>query len=138
MKKHWYYDKFYEKHKDKIGSYPFFWSNDKKEKRKKAWKKQREKYGFDERETWNLDYTFITWVYERFSMYKDIGSEVVDLEYHKFTVEGKEYTQLQLINIILELCEFLLKNDDSWKEEYYAVYSELLKLFSVIIPAMWW
>ena len=138
MKKHYYYDKFYKDNKDKIGSYPFFWTTDKKEKRNKLWKKQRKKYGFDDRETWGLDYTFIIWVYERFNMYRDIGGKIIDLDYHKFNIDGLEYSQRELINKILSICENLLMSSDDWEEDYINQYKELLKLFSVIIPAMWW
>lgn len=47
-------------------------------------KKQRKKYGFDERETWELGYTLITWLYSHLMMYKDVS--ICDLEYHKFDI----------------------------------------------------
>lgn len=45
---------------------------------------QREKYGFDERETWSLDYTFACWLYEHLKMYLDVNC--VDLEFYKFDI----------------------------------------------------
>lgn len=48
--------------------------------------KQREEYGFDDRETWSLDYTSAGWLYSHLLMYKEIGGEVVDLNFHKFLI----------------------------------------------------
>ena len=71
-------------------------------------------------------------------MYRDIGGKIVDLEYHKFNIDGLEYSQRELINKILSICENLLMKSDDWEEDYTNQYNELLKLFSAIIPAMWW
>ena len=38
-----------------------FMSND--DPREKGWSKERKEYGFDNRETWNLDRIFIEWIY---------------------------------------------------------------------------
>ena len=40
------------------------WEWNLNDKRQEQWKKEREEYGFDERETWNLDYMFDLWFYE--------------------------------------------------------------------------
>lgn len=49
---------------------------------------QREKYGFDDRETWNLDYTMASWIYSHLRMLLDVS--IVDLEYHKFDIPALE------------------------------------------------
>lgn len=48
--------------------------------------KQRTKYGFDERETWSLDYTLATWLYSHLMMYKEIGGEIINLTFYSFDV----------------------------------------------------
>ena len=136
--KHYYYDKFYKNNKYDIGDYPYFFSYDKQESRNKHWKKQRKRYGFDDRETWSLDYTFIIWVYERFNMYKDKAGDIVDLDYHKFTIDGIEYTQREIIDKILDICEFIMKADVWITKNYEEKYNELLMLFGKVIHTMWW
>ena len=41
--------------------------------RNQKWEKEREECGFDERETWNLDFTFFCWLYERLMKYKEVS-----------------------------------------------------------------
>lgn len=53
-------------------------------KRNDKFKKQRKKYGFDERETWDLGYTSATWLYEHLKVFKKVN--IVDLNYHKFNI----------------------------------------------------
>ena len=43
----------------------YYWNGMKKDDRQPKWKEQQNKYGFDERETWSLDFTFIAWIYPR-------------------------------------------------------------------------
>ena len=66
-----------------------------------SWAKEREEYGFDNRETWNLDRIFIEWIYTRVLMYKEYT--ICNLDYHKFTYKDSEITQAEAIDKILEL-----------------------------------
>lgn len=58
--------------------------------RAERFKKQIEEYGFDDRETWNLDYISACWLYEHLMMFREIGGQVVDLKFHKFNVKVAE------------------------------------------------
>ncbi len=49
------------------------------DKRAPRFAKQRELYGFDERETWALNITFIEWIYSRCMMYLETASEIVNI-----------------------------------------------------------
>ena len=50
----------------------FFWrKDDTDDKRAPLWKEQREKYGFDERETWGLNTTIAAFVYPRLKMFAE-------------------------------------------------------------------
>lgn len=122
--------------------------------RDKRFEEQRKIYGFDERETWDLDGTFYMWLYERLKMYVEIGGQIVDLNYHKFTFKGKEYTQLELINMMLERLEYYFKEDaiDNKMDEYrkqgmdiveadkkaYEPVMEIGEIWAIILPSMWW
>ena len=44
------------------------------------------KYGFDERETWSLDYTMAKWISSRLKMYLLYANKMVDLTCYKFDI----------------------------------------------------
>ena len=120
----------------------------------KFFQKEYETYGFASRETWNLDGTFYRWVYERVKRFVEVGGQIVDLNYHKFTFKGKEYTQLELINMMFERLEYYFDEDalDNKVDEYekqgmsiveadqkaYEPVVEIGEIWAILLPAMWW
>ena len=114
--------------------------------RNNRFKKQRKKYGFDERETWSMDYTLACWIYEHFMLYKEINC--VDLTFYKFNIpkwndeildEKIEVTQEEAINLVLEHIEFFLINEDfDREEEADNRFKYALIIMAEIMPAMWW
>lgn len=101
-------------------------------------------YGFASYETWNLDYQFYGWLYERLKRYLDVTSDVINLGYHKFEFEGKEYNQKQLIEKMIHGCELALTHDDyAWsdadltEEERKAIH-DVPYIWAVVMSAMWW
>lgn len=142
------------KYLDDIGEdYSWVWKPEGSE-RDKTFEKEREIYGFDNRETWNLDTVFYMWLYERLKMFVEIGGQVVDLNFHKFDFKGKEYTQLELINMMIERLEYYFNEDarDSKIDEYrkqgmgifeadnkaYEPVKEIGEIWALVLPAMWW
>ena len=128
------------KYLDDIGEdYSWVWKPEGSE-RDETFEKEREIYGFDSRETWSLDYVFYMWLYERLKMFVEIGGQVVDLNYHKFDFKGKEYTQLELINMMIERLEFYFKKGDLFvsSEEEYEPIKEIGEIWALVLPAMWW
>ena len=115
----------------------------KKDDRNKKWKKQREKYGFDSRETWNLNDMFYEWLYSRLSMYIEVASKIVDLSYHTFEYtptgesEPKIVTQGEAIEIIRAEAKRMILADilDS---DYKPFDENIMILFYKILPALWW
>lgn len=63
------------------------------------------------KECWNLDYELIKWLNEHLKVYKEEASKIVDLEFHKFTYKKKEYTQLEILNRLIEITDYLLDID---------------------------
>lgn len=107
------------------------------DKRQEKWEKQRKEYGFDSRETWNMDYSFHLWLYERLKMFLEVNC--VNLEYHKFKYKGKEYTQKQMIDMMLERLEFSFsKKYNEFDEKQFKYVSEIEKIWAKVLPAMWW
>lgn len=107
------------------------------DEREKRWQKQRDEYGFDDRETWSLDTTFFQWLYERLRMFRDIGGEVVDLNFHSFEVDGSKLTQLEIIDKMISNCEQIIKNGIP-DDETARLEQETARLWSIVVPAMWW
>lgn len=107
--------------------------------RESKWKEDRDIYGFDERETWSLDLSFVEWLYSHLMMY--VERCCVDLEFLEFDFEGKKYTQKEIINYILLCCkEYLLDDSDDIQEVNRVTHNmqKAIILFSIIFPAMWW
>lgn len=113
---------------------PDTWNPD--DKRQGKWQEERETYGFDERETWDLDYSFHLWLYERLKMFVKAP---INFEFHHFEYKGKTYTQKELIEMMLERLEFSFKEDYNRLNETQAAYvSEIEEIWAIVINAMWW
>lgn len=106
--------------------------------RQEQWAKEREEYGFDERETWALDSAFYCWLYERLKMYLDVNC--VNLTYHKFEYEGEELTQQECIDRMIHGCEIYFNQEDDWNisEEDQKAINDIAKIWAIVLPAMWW
>lgn len=95
-------------------------------KRLKNWLKCRRyqkiqiKDGFNPTETWDLEQSFYQWLYEGLRSYMDYATDVIDLdvdkEWYSLKYKGKWYTQRQLIEILLEKLEFVLRVDGNWRD----------------------
>lgn len=114
---------------------------DENDKRNDAWNEQRRQYGFDERETWNLNTTFIEWIYTRFMMYKEIC--IVDTSFHKIPYKDQEITQKEAIDKVLSLAKEILQNGDSvWNENIdkmiFENSREICEILKELLPYMWW
>lgn len=104
---------------------------------------QRRTRGWSDDETWNLDWEFFKWVNSRFKQYKKDASDIVDLEFYKFKYKGKEYTQLALIDKIIELTNGLIDEDyfdgqlcDAKQIEN--IKNEVFDIFKLIFFTMGW
>ena len=93
------------------------------------------------KECWSLDVSFYKWLKEHLKVYLKDAGNIVDLEYHKFEVDGAEYTQLEIIETmlaILDSIEELGVFDWAFHEDLKRMTSDLCKLWAIILPAMWW
>ena len=104
------------------------------DKRQGKWKKERKKYGFDERQTWNLSTTMIELLYERIMMFKEIS--FVDLDFHRIIIDNEEKTQSEWINLLIGLCENYLVEDDAGETNELEV--RIWEIWSKISWHMWW
>lgn len=127
------------KHKylDDIGvtNRPDTWN--KNDARQKQWKKEREKYGFDERETWNIEFTWHLWLYERLMAYIEWSD--ADLDYYEFEFKGENYTQGKLIDMMLERLQFSFSTEyDDVDEDQKAYVNEIGEIWALVVSSMWW
>lgn len=136
--------------------------------RMQRFREEREEYGFDDRETWSLDWTMIGWMYSHLAMYLEIGGKMVDLKYHKFDIPvleeipGDEWvyensgypeayqrevirenvTQEECIKIAMNYMKTYLEAEFSHNFELEFKAAECvrcaLKIIAEIFPALWW
>ena len=104
--------------------------------RDSKWREQRRIYGFDSRETWNLDYTFFCWLYERLAMFKEVNC--IDLNFHEFNINGKTLTQGECIDKMLENCKTIIIDKDIENEDLFKLKTEVLDIWKECIFYMWW
>ena len=118
-----------------IKNTPYGWCDDDDE-REIHWQKEQKLYGFDSRETWSLDSTFMFWLYERLMMFKDYADDFIDLDFHKFIIDDKEMTQRECIDEMIKCCEsYILSNDDA---EEFKLKNRVLDIWKECIHSMWW
>lgn len=90
--------------------------------REKEYNSYYNKIGVNPAETWNLSTTTLMWLYERLVEYRKQTLGVIDLDFHSFEIDGKEYTQNELLNDLIDMAECILclpenieKNSKVWK-----------------------
>lgn len=109
---------------------------EKGDNRKKQFKKERKKYGIASYETWNLDLSFVEFIYISFKMYDE--RNCVNTHYHKFEIDGEEWDMQKAIDYIINATETYIKQ----RKENYAIYDELSDKFyevlKTVMPLMWW
>ena len=115
--------------------YPEKWVG-KDDARRASWEEEREVYGFDSRDTWSLDNVMLQLLFERLSLFLIKAEPVIDLTYHKFTIEGEELTQREAILKLLADIEAYLKDEDEELPSDFA--PNIWRNYATISPAMWW
>ena len=115
--------------------YPTFPEGDSREK---EWKKQRNKYGFDERDTWNLNNVLMMFIFERVSMFNEFNC--VDTNFHEAEYCGEEITFQNAIDRIIEGSKLYLEKDiyDILTDEEDKKINDVLPLFNLFLGCFWW
>lgn len=113
-----------------------FMSDD--DKRSKDWALERTLYGFDNRETWNLNIIFIEWLYTRVLMYKEQASKRIDLSFHKIQYHNEILSQIEVIDRILSLSKEILLDQKQDELLFIEKSYEICELWKEVLPYMWW
>lgn len=103
--------------------------------RNQKWKKEKEQFGFDERETWDLCFTFFCWLYERLRKYKEISP--VDLSCKIIEINNKKKTLEEWIDIMINNAESLILVD-IYSEEKINLAEFTIEIFKQTIFYLWW
>ena len=103
--------------------------------RNQKWEKEREQYGFDERETWNLDFTFFCWLYERLKRYKEISP--VDLSCKIVKVNNEEKNLEEWVNLMISNSKDLILAN-IYSEENIKLAEFTIEIFKQTIFYLWW
>lgn len=80
----------------------------------------------------NLGYSFYKWLLERLLVFRE---ELVDLDYYIFEYGGEEYTQGNLIELLIYKLGVIL-NLDVYSDEYTELGEEIIEIWSIIWPNM--
>ena len=124
----------------KLEDTPWGWNDD--DEREKRWEEERREQGFDERETWSLDYTMNLLLYERLCAYKEIASKIINLDFYTFKYNNEELTQRQCIDKMIEGLKLELTLDpfDEKRKEQEVIdkIESIWKIYDLIKYALWW
>lgn len=103
---------------------------------------QRRIRGWSDDECWNVNWEFIKWTNSRFKQYKKDASKMVDLKFHKFKYKRKEYTQIELIDKVIQLSDYVLEDywsfDEKETQKRLNAVNEIFDIFKIIYWTMWW
>ncbi len=121
---------YYEKKLD-LKESDFFWETDQMldDDRYEQWKGQREKFGFDEREVWNLYYRIALFIYPRLKMFRDY------MVSRPHTLTEKEWEDI--LNSMLISFELIIKDKEQESEENRKIVQRGLNLFSEYFLNLW-
>lgn len=91
-------------------------------------------------ECWSMDYYLVKWLNEHLKVYLEDASRCVDLTYYTFVYQKKEYTQAEIIKILIGITDEMLNNyytlcDD---KKLIRLKNKMYDLLKLIHFALWW
>ena len=92
-------------------------------------------------ETYSLDYSLIEWLNEHLKIYLKETEGIIDLTFHKFTYKKQEYTQLEIVNRLIEITDYLLDDDNYFwgnNKEKERLVKEMYDLLKLVHFYLWW
>lgn len=115
---------------------PQGWNPD--DTRQEEWTNQRESYGFDERETWSLDYSFKLWLYERLSMFNEVN--IINTLYHTFEYKNETLTFQDCVDRMLEglKLDLTIPSYSEDRTQYEDKINDVVSIFALCFNKLWW
>lgn len=124
-----------------------FNSADDTDERQEEFLEERATHSFDLRETWSLEYTLATWLYEHLMAYREYASGTrnrtfVVEEVHvtkKGKVKAKRVTVTQKKGLSLA-CKYLRRSLTSdWLDARRVPYAQAaVRIVAELLPSLWW
>lgn len=106
-----------------------------------SYKSQREIYGFDFREIWNLDDEILMYLYQRLKMFKELGSVKYQVDKaYRFEVNEKQFSFNEAVDYLIERMEFILTGgfkDELSDYKYCNCIKEIFTLLGEIFTGLW-
>lgn len=114
-----------------------------KQKHSKRWLKEKKRYGFDPRETKNMERYFYKWLYERVKLYKKLAFKKSNIENTSIIINDVELTQSEWIDILIDNLEYLLSQNinelsDSEMQRYFDRSNKSIDIWKRLMFYMWW
>lgn len=134
MYKNKFFDKIGYSSKESVSAFVFGMKT-------KDWAKQRKKWGnFDSRVSWNLNQFVVESMYTWLCIYLKYADGYIDLEYHKFEIDGAVLTQVECIKRMIKDLEYVLTHTENTdcKNESKQKLKDCFNVFCECFPAMWW
>ena len=109
------------------------------DKRRLRWNRMKKRYGFDDRELWDLDFTLAVYIYPRLKYFREHYAN----DFHPCDVADSEEWK-NILDTMLFAFEDTLKKDsrDSLEVDDYKAYNdkiaEGLMLFGKYFQSLWW
>ena len=73
-----------------------------------------------------------TWLHVHTIEYFKAGSQIINLDYHKFEYEGKTKTQKEMIELLIGMAKSTI---GEYTDEEFA---KLMNIWAIVHTAMWW
>lgn len=93
-------------------------------------------------ECWSLDYHIVEWLNEHLKVYLKDANSFIDLTVHRFEYQGKEYTQLELLNKLITVTDELLEGYDDWlisrPQSAERLKDEMYNILKLLHWSLWW
>lgn len=110
---------------------------------------QKLRYNFCDEDTYSLNAYEMKRVNKLYKRYLELSSEIIDLSYFKYNIKGKEMTQKEVIERIIELSQLYLDKYDnpftnydsdceSWEKELNELLDEYFECRRKVFLQMWW
>ena len=104
---------------------------------KKIFKSKKRKM---QEECWNLSYEFVKWLNEHLKIYVEDKPKIVDMEYFEFDYKGKNYTELEMVNKLIEITDNLISEEDKNMDgvKMCQLKDEMYEILKEIHFTLWW
>lgn len=93
-------------------------------------------------ECWSLDYHIVKWLNEHLKVYLKDANDFVDLTFYKFEHHCKEYTQLELLEELINVTDKLLDYYDdifvNIPQEVERLKNEMYDILKILHFTLWW